>query len=139
MKVCFKCNTEKPLLEYYKHKGMADGHLNKCKECSKSDASSHRLENIEKIREYDRTRGNRQHDGYLKAYREANPNKYKAQNLVNNSIRGGKLFKEPCESCGSDKDIHAHHDDYTKPLNVRWLCAAHHQQWHAENGEALNP
>ncbi len=58
--------------------------------------------------------------------------------MVNNAIRGKKLFKEPCEVCGCTDKIHAHHDDYDKPLDVRWLCSAHHSQWHAKNGTALN-
>jgi len=139
MKQCFKCQEEKPLSDYYKHKQMGDGHLNKCKQCTKNDATNHRNDNLEKVREYDRARGNRQPKGYLKEYRQKYPNKYKAHNMVNNAVRDGKLFPLPCEVCFKTHDLHAHHDDYAKPLNVRWLCSAHHSQWHAENGEALNP
>lgn len=132
MKVCKKCGTEKPLCEFYSR-------ATKCKPCYREDVKKNRDDKADYYREYDRKRGNRQPDGYLKEYRSRFPNKYKAHNLVNNSIRDGKLHPEPCEACGIVESVHAHHDDYAKPLNVRWLCAMHHQQWHAEHGEALNP
>tara|TARA_R100001594_G_scaffold53735_1_gene87269 strand:+ start:9039 stop:9401 length:363 start_codon:yes stop_codon:yes gene_type:complete len=118
---------------------MADGHLNKCKDCVKGRIANHREENIERIREYDRKRGNRQGYEYTKEYREKYPNKYKAHNTVNNAIRDKRLDKKTeCESCGSDFHVVAHHDDYSKPLEVRWLCQACHTKWHSKNGEALN-
>ena len=57
--------------------------------------------------------------------------------MVNNQIRSGNLHSMSCEVCGCEKSV-AHHDDYNKPLNVRWLFQAHHKQWHSENGEGLN-
>ena len=138
MKKCIKCGAKKKLDEFYKHKQMADGRLNKCKSCSKEDSTKNRNENIDRIREYDRKRGSSQGKKYLKEFRSKYPNKYKAHNMVNNAVRDNKLFKKPCEICGKE-DVHGHHDDYLEPLNIRWLCPVHHSQWHKENGEALNP
>jgi hypothetical protein len=136
-KKCFKCGFLKELNEFYKHKQMPDGHVNKCKTCNKEDVAIHRIKNIEKIREYDRNRGNRQGYEYVKGYREAYPNKYRATTMVNNAVRKKQLFPQPCEVCLAAKTV-AHHDDYLKPLNVRWMCQAHHKQWHAKNGSGLN-
>lgn len=139
LKKCFKCGDEKPLVDFYKHKNMADGHLNKCKQCTKEDVHHRRhfSDAREKILEYDRFRGNRQDADHLRKYRQMYPVKYKAHTMVNNAIRDKKLFKEPCEVCNNMK-TEAHHDDYAKPLNVRWLCSSHHKLWHVENGEGLN-
>ena len=132
MKECFKCGEVKSLSEFYKHEQMKDGHVNKCKSCNKKDVAKHRLANIDKIRKYDRERGNNQPPGYVKEWRKNNPLKYKAHNLVNNQIRAGNLISRPCEKCGQIKTV-AHHDDYNYPLEVRWLCQAHHKQWHVHN------
>ena len=137
MKQCFKCQEVKPLGDFYKHSQMSDGHLNKCKECTKKDVDQHRQLNIEKIRAYDRARGSRQGPEYSLEYRRRFPLKVKAQKMVGNYIRDKKLFREPCEQCGNPRSC-AHHDDYAKPLNVRWLCHACHSQWHAKHGEGKN-
>lgn len=56
MKKCFKCETEKDLSEFYKHKQMKDGHLNKCKECTKKDtAENDKVFSNKTIESYDKT------------------------------------------------------------------------------------
>lgn len=56
MKVCFKCNKEKDITEFYAHPGTKDKTLNKCQECTKADVSKHRATNMDKVRQYDRYR-----------------------------------------------------------------------------------
>lgn len=50
---------------------------------------------------------------------------------VHRAKKAGRLVSQPCEVCGQQK-VDAHHDDYSKPLTVRWLCRLHHRAHHAE-------
>ena len=140
MKECFKCGELKPLTEFYKHSKMKDGHLNKCKDCTRNDVKSNRDNNLDYYREYDRKRGNRQSKEDTRSYRARNPVKWAAHIMVNNRVKNGTLSKpDCCEECGSNElGIHGHHDDYAKPLDVRWLCPSCHKAWHKENGEGRN-
>jgi hypothetical protein len=66
---------------------------------------------------------------YARRHREKYPEHVRARLMVRTAIASGKLKRQPCEQCGAP-NAHGHHDDYSKPLDVRWLCppchAAHH-------------
>jgi hypothetical protein len=135
MKQCKKCKEHKPMSEFYVHKAMGDGHLSFCKPCVRARVGEHREENIGRVREYDRerskTKERRAHiTRNTRKWRTNNPEKYRAQTALNNAIRDGKIKRQPCKVCG--EKAHAHHDDYSKPLEVIWLCAVHHAQAHKE-------
>ena len=53
----------------------------------------------------------------------------------NHALRTGRIIRAPCEVCGDTAG--AHHDDYDKPLSVRWLCFIHHRQYHKNNPDLL--
>jgi ribosomal protein S27AE len=55
----------------------------------------------------------------------------KARGKVHDAVKAGKIEKQPCEVCGSTV-VEAHHEDYDKPLEVRWLCRAHHVEVHKQ-------
>jgi hypothetical protein len=135
-KRCFKCGETKPLDAFYRHPMMADGHLNKCAECAKKDVRQHRIKHPEKHREYDRERARcaeriAANTNRTRAYRAANPERRAAHNAVNNAVRDGRLHKLPCAFCGSEDRLEAHHHDYSKPLDVTWLCSGCHSRFHA--------
>ena len=130
-KKCFKCSVIYPISEFYKHSRMADGHLNKCKECTKKDATDNRWNKVEYYREYDRNRPNRAGAyEYMKKYRKDNPEIYRAHQMVALHVKKGNMTIKPCEICGTTERIEGHHDDYSKPLDVRWLCSVHHKEYH---------
>jgi hypothetical protein len=70
-----------------------------------------------------------------KAWAANHPNKRAAHVITGNALRDGRLMRGPCEVCGN-RETEAHHDDYDKPLTVRWLCREHHIEWHTSKREA---
>jgi len=139
MKKCFKCGEQKPLADFYKHPMMGDGRLGKCKTCSKRDVRANRKKKIDYYREYDRARGNRQSREYRQEYQKKYPIKASARAAVGYAISRGEINRPTrCEKCGCECALHGHHDDYSKPLDVRWLCPACHFDWHKKNGPGLN-
>jgi len=66
---------------------------------------------------------------YSQQYRANNPIKYKAHLIMKNAIRNHEIIPQPCEICGNEK-TQGHHDDYNKPLEIRWLCSLHHNEIH---------
>ena len=157
-KNCFKCGKEKDLSEFYAHKMMKDGRLNKCKECTKVDVQSNYRKNIDHYKEYERGRAMANHRVQLRAayaktdsgkdanaragirWRQSNRIKRGANIIVGNAVRGGVISKpDKCEACGSSPSrLNGHHDDYAFPLVVRWLCPGCHAKWHRENGPGRN-
>ncbi len=139
-KPCKDCGVTKPLAAYYKHKMMADGHLNSCKECKKAYQVKPREENVEAAREYDRVRHQEQPQRreHVKAVaeraRKLRPEAFRAKSKVNDAIRRGHMVKQPCQVCGRVDHVHGHHDDYTKPLEIMWLCPIHHRERHRQLG-----
>lgn len=65
-------------------------------------------------------------------WRKRNPRSYLAHLTVRNAMRLGLLERQPCEVCGDPKS-EAHHDDYDRPLDVTWLCRAHHRAVHRDD------
>ena len=122
-KICRKCELTKPLSEFYRHKKMADGHLNFCKQCVCERVGIHREINIDRIREYDRNRGRRKS---ISPYPKKQKN---AAQKVGRAIEICVMSRKPCVICGNQKS-EGHHQDYNKPYDVVWLCSQHHRRLH---------
>lgn len=107
-KKCFKCNQAKPLSDYYKHKEMPDGHVNKCKECNKKDVrenykkKSNDVEWLEKERIRSREKYHRLN--YKESQKEWDKNKPWKKSHIYKSLRS--KFKEVPNT------HHLHHWNY---------------------------
>lgn len=139
MKRCFKCQRDLPLAQFYPHPQMADGTLNKCKDCAKADVKANYIAKRTQYAIYDRERFQQPERKqaalrYQESHRALHADKYTARTAVGNAIRDGRLVREPCGRCGATP-AQAHHHDYSKPLEVEWLCFKCHR---AEHGQVAN-
>lgn len=89
-----------------------------CRDAEKEYQREYRDANRERLNAYDR-RPER-----TTTIRD-DPAKRRAREKVKAALRRGRLVRQPCESCGA-KPAQAHHADYSKPLEVRWLCPPCH-------------
>jgi len=121
---------------------MRDGTLNKCKSCAKKDVAlrveKKKLDPSWMAGERARCRVKqvkyRELGLAAKPSPEARerwvkkfPHKLKAESIANNAVRCGKLVPvESCEDCGKKTKLQKHHEDYSKPLDVNWLCTKCH-------------
>lgn len=114
--VCQKCKRRVYMRDWYR--------LNQ--ENVIARVKRYRVRNIERVREYDRKRGYR------------NPQEQTAaHNAVRHALEKGELRRTPCELCGREPGLirgreilEAHHEDYSRPLSVRWLCRDCHRAQH---------
>ena len=139
-KRCFKCGQVKPLSEFYVHAKMRDGHLNKCKECQRQNVQENYSLHKDARKAYERQREARSERRVAKARyqatrREVHPDRYKANTAVGNALRDGKLVRGPCAVCGTTVRVQAHHADYSRPLEVTWLCFKCHRAQHGQQVE----
>lgn len=147
-KRCFKCGVEKFRTEFYAHSKMGDGLLGKCKSCTRNDTAnrvSRKQKEVDwvlkeaercRIKQRPKNKTNKETAEYRnersEKYKQKYPDKTKARYLVSNALRDGRLIKQPCEICGQIEDVEGHHEDYSKPLDVNWLCVIHHAERHVK-------
>lgn len=145
MKTCICCGTDKALDEFYVHPRMKDGRLGRCKVCHRAamEERRKRLESTdvawtlaERERHRAKTAKARKEGRCRKLsleearertrkFRNKYPEKTRAHRAVAYALRTKKMTRQPCH-CGARAQ--AHHEDYSKPLDVMWLCPKHHAE-----------
>lgn len=134
MHKCCRCGEEKMADSFYRDNSRSSGLQSRCKPCCVASAKEWAKANPEKTAERYRKRDLRPD---RKARRQARktPEMQSAWSAVAAARKSGVLSSQPCEVCSADDMIEAHHDDYSKPLDVRWLCKSCHQKHHARVAE----
>lgn len=75
------------------------------------------------------------HAAYMREWRKTHkPDriarfKSSARAMANVYLRRGKIERKPCLACGNP-DSEMHHEDYSQPLAVIWLCRPCHLRLH---------
>ena len=134
-KKCTGCKKVKPIDSFY-YSNFYKRYLAKCKSCELALRYAYYRKNKkhivkrEKIYNTTETRKLLRNENDKRMYRKFR-DKWLARAKLRYAVRVGKVKKLPCEVCGKSKS-HGHHPDYSKPLDVIWLCVKHHWELHTK-------
>lgn len=141
MKRCKKCGIEKCLESFHRSKTKADGRVSDCKDCRAQYRAayyeSHRLAEAAgnaAYRSQHKDRLRRRSVARIAQWRSDNPELQRligrAHAAVQRAVKRGVLVKpKTCDECHQTGRITAAHDDYSSPIDVRWLCWSCHVRW----------
>ena len=134
-KRCSVCLEEKPLAEFYFSTASREGRQSRCKPCSNKGVIDWKKKNPERlaenIKKYNTSETMKRKRDEIKGM---HPERTKAYAAVVKAIRNGVLVRpEECEVCrASARIIVGHHEDYSLPLEVDWMCSSCHKNHHAQ-------
>jgi formylmethanofuran dehydrogenase subunit E len=154
-KACKKCGEVKPLTKFCRVKVNRDGRSGTCNSCrnrqlralntnspeyrARRKAQRRKPETREKARRWREANRDKIEEAWMR-YADRNGEKLLAHQKVRSAVRSGQMIKpDRCETCGEEVPrarLHGHHDDYDRPLDVRWLCPSCHGAHHAEERQA---
>lgn len=144
-KHCIKCDKTKKASDFYQSPRSKDGFRTYCKSCCRENNKNYfknlspekKKVMVEKAIENRKTATREQNLLWRKNWkikeRKLYPEKYYARKALQRAVYNNKVTRGKCLVCGTDENIHGHHDDYSKPLDVTWLCYYHHRQLHEGN------
>ena len=144
MKYCSGCNQNKDLAMFGKDLSKDDGLSYRCKACLSAYQKARRdLLNADKPPDWKRKTQDMaayqrewlaKHPGYhthrKKEWYAKNKERQSVRYKVKYALKTGKLVKTPCQVCG-ELEVQGHHPDYSRPLEVVWLCQKHHLEIHS--------
>ena len=137
---CSVCKKHLDTNNFHKNRRDLRGFSCQCKKCRKPSKNRNEYakqwakDNTDKVIESNKTwyvRNKELLRKMRKAWRLANPEKVLAHQRVKSAIVRGYLIRLPCHICDNPKS-EAHHEDYSKPYEVFWLCHRHHSLRHSE-------
>jgi len=131
-KRCPRCSEIKPIEEFGRDKTKCSGRTSHCKKCKyehekkykqtdKYKIGKKQRRNNPEIREKEREK--------RQILRKINHQKIRAREIARKKVIQGIIKKQPCEVCSEEK-VEMHHIDYSKPLEVVFLCFKHHTELH---------
>ncbi len=132
--LCVVCGENKPVDAFPRNKSMSSGRDSRCKSCGYANYKAWVEANRDRQREINRASYARRRDAVFareKERRKDTPEIFAARDRLKKAVKRGQVERAThCQRCGMEAFTEGHHEDYSSPLDVIWLCVGCHRRHH---------